>query len=87
MAVASGGTHRIVEQVLVHLGIRQPLQRRGHQRRLFLRQKPAPDISWKGRADGSSPSSAALTKTPSWACKPSRPREWKRSDVRELIEH
>src|SRR6266446_5103814 len=43
MAVASGGTHRIVEQVLVHLGIRQ-LFNAVVTSEDVLRQKPAPDI-------------------------------------------
>jgi beta-phosphoglucomutase-like phosphatase (HAD superfamily) len=43
MAVASGGTHQIIEQVLVHLGIRQ-LFNAVVTSEDVVNQKPAPDI-------------------------------------------
>jgi beta-phosphoglucomutase-like phosphatase (HAD superfamily) len=43
MAVASGGTHRVVEQVLEHLGIRQ-LFKAVVTSEDVVNQKPAPDI-------------------------------------------
>jgi beta-phosphoglucomutase family hydrolase len=43
MAVASGGTHHIIEQVLEHLGIR-PLFQHVVTSEDVKRQKPAPDI-------------------------------------------
>lgn len=43
MAVASGGTHRVIEQVLEHLGIRQ-LFKAVVTSEDVVNQKPAPDI-------------------------------------------
>ena len=43
MAVASGGTHRVIEKVLVHLGIRHLFQAVVTSEDV-LHQKPAPDI-------------------------------------------
>jgi beta-phosphoglucomutase-like phosphatase (HAD superfamily) len=43
MAVASGGTHRVIEQVLEHLGIRGLFQTIVTSEDV-VRQKPAPDI-------------------------------------------
>ena len=43
MAVASGGTHRVIEQVLQHLGIRQLFQAIVTSEDV-VNQKPAPDI-------------------------------------------
>ena len=43
MAVASGGTHRVIEQVLLHLGIRQLFQAIVTSEDV-VNQKPAPDI-------------------------------------------
>jgi beta-phosphoglucomutase-like phosphatase (HAD superfamily) len=78
MAVASGGTHRVIEHVLEHLGIRH-LFKAVVTSEDVMNQKPAPDISWR-RPDAlvCRRNSAAPTKTPTSALRQFAPLAWRR---------
>ena len=75
LAVASGGTRRIIQQVLEHLA--SPLFAAVVTSEDVVHQKPAPDIFWKRRDASACRAFIAPTKTPIWECKRSEPREWK----------
>ena len=79
MAVASGGSKPIIEQVLQQLKIRHFFQAVVTNEDV-VRQKPAPDIFLEAaRRIGVPPRTAAPLKTPTWASKPSAPLGWMRS--------
>ena len=78
MAVASGGTQTIIVQVLEHLKIRH-LFKAVVTSEMVRRQKPAPDIFLEAaRRSAWSRNFAGLTKTRTWACRPSARQAWKR---------
>ena len=79
MAVASGGTQKIISLVLDHLKIRH-LFDAVVTSEMVKHQKPAPDIFLEAATAHrrGTRNLAAATKTPTLAFKPSAPRAWKR---------